>query len=271
MKTKSTPLLWVIFFALTLVLLNEVAKHYVEPREIKLTREQAQNIGKKIWLNEGAGKYENLIVWNKGEDFPSLGIGHFIWYPKKVNQTFKESFPQLIQYIQNKTEIPEIVKNTKFPPWNSREEFLQQKSSTFSIQLRQFLNNTIAEQTQFIILRLEKALPDMLKEIKNPFAKRHVRESFYQVAMQENGVYALVDYVNFKGEGISEKERYNNLGWGLSQVLENMDSTAENPLQAFAESADRMLTRRVANAPRDETRWLPGWRKRLQTYTRDSG
>ena len=94
----------------------------------------------------------------------------------------------------------------------------------------------------------------------------HVRENFYHVAMQNNGVYALVDYVNFKGEGISPKERYKNLGWGLAQVLENMDTNNKNVMQAFVNSAERMLSRRVANAPRDESRWLPGWRKRLNTY-----
>ena len=34
------------------------------------------------------------------------------------------------------------------------------------------------------------------------------------------GTFALVDYVNFKGEGTKETERYRNEGWELLQVLE---------------------------------------------------
>ena len=90
------------------------------------------------------------------------------------------------------------------------------------------------------------------------------------MAAVPNGVYALVDYVNFKGEGISLTERYNGEGWGLLQVLEGMAdaSPGQASVEAFAKSADAALTRRVANSPpaRDEARWLPNWRKRLRTY-----
>ena len=82
-------------------------------------------------------------------------------------------------------------------------------------------------------------------------------------------MYALIDYVNFKGEGISEKERYKNQGWGLLQVLEHMNPENQNIMQEFARSADYVLTRRVENAPRDETHWLTGWRKRINTYLPD--
>jgi hypothetical protein len=85
-------------------------------------------------------------------------------------------------------------------------------------------------------------------------------------------VYALVDYVNFKGEGVNPAERYNGQGWGLLQVLElTADAPAGQPsVEAFEKAADAALTRRVANAPADrkgrEQGWLPGWRVRLKTY-----
>ena len=39
-------------------------------------------------------------------------------------------------------------------------------------------------------------------------------------------------------------------------------------LEGFAQSADQVLTRRVANSPpeRNEAQWLSGWRKRVGTY-----
>lgn len=264
-----TPILWIIFFVVSLYLLNEVAQEYIEPREIIITTQQANDIGKKIWQNEGAGKIENLLVWNKNESFPSLGIGHFIWYPRGVDQPFKESFPDLIEHIAKTREIPPWLSDTPFPPWQSRQAFIEELNGPYSRKLRLFLQDTTVEQTQFIVQRLEAALPKMLRTVKNGFTRQKVRESFYHVAMQKNGVYALVDYVNFKGEGISLKERYNNQGWGLLQVLENMRND-ENIMHAFIESADARLTRRVANAlsheGKDESQWLRGWRKRLQTY-----
>ena len=67
--------------------------------------------------------------------------------------------------------------------------------------------------------RLEEALPKMLSVL--PESERPlVRARFYRVASHPNGVYALVDYVNFKGEGIAPSERYSGVGWGLLQVLE---------------------------------------------------
>lgn len=266
MRKSSSVLLWILFFIITLAILSVIAWEFTEPTEIKISAQQANEIGKKIWLNEGAGKAENLIVWNQGEDFPSLGIGHFIWYPEGVSQTYQESFPALLAYISQSRPLPDWLRSVKFSPWKTREEFLEKVNSHFTRELKFFLQDTVAEQTLFITARLEAALPEILKEIKNPFSKMKVRENFYHVAMQKNGVYALVDYVNFKGEGTSPGERYKNQGWGLAQVLEHMNGKSENLMQEFVYSADIMLTRRVENAPRDESQWLPGWRKRLQTY-----
>lgn len=268
MKTiiKSTPLFWIIFFILSFFIFNKVAQQYIEPREIIISDQEAQEIGKKIWWNEAQGKVENLIVWHESEKFPSLGIGHFIWYPAEIEHTYTESFPDLISYISQSREIPTWLKEHKIPPWKTRADFQRNINSDFTRKLRRFMQDTTAEQTQFIIQRLETALPKILRTLKSGFVREKVRNNFYHVAAQKNGVYALVDYVNFKGEGILATERYNNQGWGLLQVLQNMNKS-DDPLQAFIESADQRLTRRVANAQVDESQWLPLWRKRIQTYS----
>ncbi len=54
---------------------------------------QALAAGKRLWHNECAGTVEGLTSWNTGEDFASLGIGHFIWYPAGRRGPFDESFP----------------------------------------------------------------------------------------------------------------------------------------------------------------------------------
>jgi hypothetical protein len=132
--------------------------------------------------------------------------------------------------------------------------------------LRDLLASTVGQQARYAALRLEAALPKMLEAA--PAAERDkIRTEFYRVANSPGGLYALMDYVNFKGEGTSPTERYQGEGWGLLQVLAGM-SDSGSPTAAFSKSADRVLTRRVELSPsaRGEKRWLPGWRNRLATY-----
>jgi len=230
---------------------------------IELDTEQAERIGRQIWHNEGLGKIENLTVWNQGEAFPSFGIGHFIWYPSGVDEPFQESFPALVDYLATNQSIPNWLHGDA--PWRTREEFYQSITGPRLTALRQLLQHTIPQQTRFIIQRLERALPKMLAELDES-EREFVRQRFYAVLEQANGPYALIDYVNFKGEGTNSKERYDGKGWGLLQVLQEMDGNNPEVMLAFVHAADFVLTRRVNHAPRDERRWLDGWRNRLQTY-----
>jgi len=96
----------------------------------------------------------------------------------------------------------------------------------------------------------------------------------WQLGQTPGGVYALMDYVNFKGEGLSETERYEGEGWGLLQVLQAMDtSPGLRPLDRFREAAGRVLTRRAQLAEQEieRERWLPGWLRRLETYREPAG
>ena len=252
------------------LLMFSCAAYAALAQKLVISAEQAQIIGQKIWQNEGAGKEKFLTVWNQGEDFPSLGIGHFIWYPKGQEGPFKEQFPALLSYLKSKgVSIPQWLNEIRESPWSTREYFYHQIDSARMTSLRTLLKNTVPEQTQFIILRLEAALPKMLQSVSDQNQRQHISQRFYQVANQPLGVYALIDYVNFKGEGVSDKERYQGQGWGLLQVLSLLPSNSKNVMADFVKAADQVLTRRVENAPRDESRWLPGWRKRLQTYRKE--
>ena len=46
-----------------------------------IPQNQLDKVAELIFKNEASGKKDGLIVWNNGEEFISLGIGHFIWYP----------------------------------------------------------------------------------------------------------------------------------------------------------------------------------------------
>jgi hypothetical protein len=232
---------------------------------IDLSDAQALEIGRRIWKNECGGTVGGLTTWNTGEEFASLGIAHFIWYPEGKKGPFEESFPKLAAYLARQgIRVPEWLRGPC--PWKSRTQFQADFQATRMLQLRDLLKTTIAWQARFAALRLEQALPKMLAAI--PAAERErIRANFYRVAGERLGSYALMDYVNFKGEGVSPTERYRGEGWGLLQVLERMPASGA-ALPGFVKAADQVLTRRVANSPpaRGEAKWLPGWRNRLETY-----
>ena len=251
---------WILLFALCLMPLFPV-----QAGSVKLSNKQALEIGKRIWANECAGTTMGLTSWNKGEAFPSLGIAHFIWYPHGKRGPFEESWPGLAKYLaSNGTDVAPWMLGAC--PWETRAAFVGDLEGPRLTQLRNLLSKTIAIQARYAALRLESALPKILQSA-SPAKTSQVRANFERVAAEPLGFYALMDYVNFKGEGINLTERYNGEGWGLLQVLENMRPSAP-ALPAFARAADEILTRRVKNSPpaRNEAQWLPGWRNRLQTY-----
>jgi hypothetical protein len=238
---------------------------------IALSHADVLRIGKKIWQNECNGTIAGLTSWNEGEDFASLGIGHFIWYPIGRRGPFEESFPKLVSFISKRgAKLPTLLVGTgeKPCPWNSRTEFLRAQYSAEMNQLRRFLTDTIDLQAEFLIARLESALPKMLAEAA-PSDRANVKEQFERMTKTPQGCYALVDYVNFKGEGVLHTERYQGQGWGLLQVLEAMHGTSDSgAVDEFARAAKTVLTRRVQNSPteRHESRWLSGWIRRVNSY-----
>jgi hypothetical protein len=240
------------------------------PAAINLSPAETRRIGNRIWQNECGGTVAGLTSWNTGENFASLGIGHFIWYPKGVRGPFDESFPKFVEFARARgTKLPPVLSTNDSCPWKSRTEFNTAAQSPSMKELRAFLAGTIDLQAEFLVRRLREALPKMLAE---GGASNHaqVQERFERVASTAMGCYALVDYVNFKGEGVLATERYAGQGWGLLQVLEGMtpDNTGRAAVKSFADSAKTVLKNRVRNSPpeRNEAKWLPGWLKRVDTY-----
>jgi hypothetical protein len=228
-------------------------------------------IGRKIWQNESGGAVAGLTAWNTGEEFPSLGIGHFIWYPAGYRGPFHESWPEFIAYAKSRGVAPPAVALHPDCPWPNRAVFRKSFNGPEMTALRKWLAGTVPLQTDFIIARSQAALPKILAAA--PASDRNrVAANYRKVASTPNGTYALIDYVNFKGDGTNAKERYNGRGWGMLQVLQEMrDVSAGQPAaREFAEAAKRCLDRRISNSPpaRGEARWRAGWHNRCDTYTR---
>jgi hypothetical protein len=234
--------------------------------------EELMAIGQLIYRNECAEKERCLTSWNAGEAFASLGIGHFIWYPADTPKPFDESFPKLLHYMHEEgVSMPAwLAEDLDAPcPWSSRQAFMEAINSQKMAEMRRFLEKTKYKQAEFMAKRLENALPGMLAAI--PVSRHdHIRRQFYRIARSPMGMYALIDYVNFKGEGTKPTERYQGRGWGLLQVLQEMKGIGygNEALINFSESAKKILSRRVELSPpeRHEERWLAGWIKRVSSY-----
>ncbi len=237
-----------------------------------LTQNELLWVSERIYQNECSGKPKYLTHWNEGEEFPSFGIGHFIWYPQGREGPYTESFLAFTRYAAHrKVRLPEMLDGDPVPgcPWPDRATYLADRNSAEALALRAFLVDTIPLQTRFLLIRLERALPRMLK-VTPLHRQSAVEQKFYRVARTARGRYALVDYVNFKGEGISPTEQIDGNGWGLLQVLADMDpqKTLISAEKEFAAAAERVLTRRAYADPRPHVRrqWLSGWARRVRTY-----
>lgn len=267
--TKFTSFI-TLFFALWLYTLEAPSQQYQNLP--KLSQEELQQIGNRIYFNECGGNVENLVAWNEGEEFPSLGIGHFIWYPPGKEGPFQETFPALLEYYRSQgVKLPAWVDKlpNQDPPWSNRQEFIHDATSERVGELRQLLLDTIPLQTAFLVNRFQISLDNLLEHSPEEL-HNHIKTQFYRVANSPMGMYALIDYVNFKGEGTNPSERYMGEGWGLLQVLEEMDGTETgiSAVNQFVGAAGEVLARRIQNSPpeRNEKRWLPGWKNRLNTY-----
>jgi hypothetical protein len=220
----------------------------------------------QIYRNECNSKPDCLTSWNQGEDFPSLGIGHFIWYRVEQQERFQETFPALLTYLEQKGfTLPAWLSPTSEQPWPNRPSFVAAQNSDQMQELRTFLLATQQQQTEFIVERFYQ----MLQEA-NLWQDHILQTKLHTVAVAKPpyGLYALIDYVHFKGEGSNPSEQYQGQGWGLLQVLLAMPSEHPEPLQSFATAAKQVLSQRVALAPaeRNEQRWLAGWHNRIDSY-----
>lgn len=233
-------------------------------REAVMPENELKEFVKKLKRLEGTNNPMITTYWKEGEEFPSMGIGHFIWMPDNFSGNYEESFPALLAYLERyHYTLPNFLKENIDPPWETREAFFAQIDSPEMEELRAFFKKTKLEQGCFVIENFDGILAEMMEARGNPKIERN----FLSLNKRTEGLLAMIDYVHFKGKGISPQERYQNQGWGLADVLIEMEE-AGDPLTNFVAAAKQVLRKRVALAPigRNEERWIPGWDARLRSY-----
>lgn len=232
---------------------------------------QVEKIGMQIWKNESGQRTDLLIHWHKDESFPSLGIGHNIWFLQGQEKIFTEQFPLLCDYLQKKgVTLPVWLQKAKRQgaPWKNRDDFLNDHKKARN--LRHILSSTIKLQTDFMIERLDKQWPLILQGA--PKKERSKILAIYTLMRSTlRGTYILVDYLNFKGNGIDPKEQINGHRWGLLQVLLDMPHGLKKDTVnlAFTLSAMKMLLILIQHSAPEYSRmkFLNGWINRLNTYS----
>jgi len=241
-------------------------------QDTPMTAAELGCLQKMIFFNECSGRVERMITWNADEDFPSFGLGHFIWDPKGKKSPYQTQFPEFLSFLEaQEIEIPAWIKAlpTREAPWQNREEFLNDLASERMTVLKNFLDTTQGFQIQFILHRARGILPRMLAAVPEK-DRPSIELKFKEIAEAPKGMFALIDYVNFKGEGILETERSQGQGWGLLQVLEEMrpPQKKEDALEEFVRAAKKVLENRVKNAPpeKDCSKRLGGWKNRVKNY-----
>jgi len=245
--------------------------------ELRLTNTQADQIAHRIWLNEGSGKRSKLVWWNKGEEFASCGIGHFIWFTADKPMWFWEAFPPMLKFlIAHGARPPRWLSPKMHCVWSSYAQwhYAKKHNTPKMRELTAFLDRTKGLQARFMLQRLNSSFPRILAYAKAHRQGKIVAENYRRLLYRKNGTidpkgaYILIDYINFKGDGVNKGERYQGKGWGLYQVLTHMNPKDPNPHHAFAVSGKWVLDRLTKICPpkRNLKRFKRGWFNRMDTY-----
>ncbi len=237
----------------------------------KLSDKDLYWIGDEIFQNETNRQTKYLTHWNEGEEFPSFGIGHFIWLPDDVPISFQQTFPQMVQHVSQQVPAPKWLSELDpfVPPWKSRDDFYQVWQDQDLAELRVWLAVTKQQQTAFIVEQLQVKFSEKLASLPLEQATK-INNTIQRLAESKLGLFLIIDYYNFKGLGFNPKETYQGKGWGLLDIIQIMSAAKIPPSsyeKVFVETGKDILQRRIylSLSERQEQRWREGWFKRLDT------
>ena len=254
-----------LIFLMTLCSLNN-------SKAFEISKADAISIAQRVFKNECAVEKDCLLEWNTGEDFLSLGLEHFTWYPQNSSGNTNEVFNSYLQYAKQSGEhLPDWLDKKPFPacPWGSRDQFLNSQESKEYKDLMEFMTRTKVSQANYLIENTKRSLQKIMDAAPGDQRLR-ITKLLSQLSSDPPGLYAIIDYINFKGPGIGQSDDLQAQGWGLLQVLERMNDTqtSQEALEEFVRSAKFVLTHRAFITPNEkhEDKWLQGWLRRIDTY-----
>lgn len=233
---------------------------------VQLSQEEFNMIKEKA--NRG---YQFEIGWEENYDGTHMDIkgyvsmGGSIWYGEKTQLNYTEDWPTIAQALQDAgVTLPQWALGAC--PWSNQEEVIaaNQEGSPYYNDI-QALNTTLSTDPKAldVLFRFGKwkrfltaldpnsdfsdhyiftdATPGDAQLLADRF---NAIGAVHDAAGHPIGLYALMDYCNWKGEGTSVTEIHNTQHWGLQSVLRNMSAeeiNSDGALQAFVDSARRTL------------------------------
>jgi hypothetical protein len=222
-----------------------------------------------IYMNETGGNPDALIIKNDKEAVCSLGIGHFIWYPAGVERQYKETFPGLLRKLQKTDGVFKGAPDVVIPstcPWSTSTDLEAAKGSEVYKRIMMGLTSPVGKRVQieYMTERARDAIAETIGE--DPLAKKKVLD----LLATEQGTYAVIDYINFKGNS-AVVETYGDFQWGFKTAIHVMsENETLKPEVRFQIAVETLLEMRVEEAKKlgkDEASFLPGWLKRVNTYS----
>jgi hypothetical protein len=256
-------------------------KPYLNP-----SADQVQNITANLLNNETSCNPKFIMQWDSkaGEDFPSIGLPHVVWFREGQKQVVDESFPRFWKYIKDNYKGTAQIPNLGDPsspsftsPWKTKEEF---DASPLKGDIGRFLldPDVIKLQAQFAMKRgVQSAYLIMAANSLDPNPKisnENICGTFKKLLSSKKGLREIIDYANWKGEGVHYEEATKNqkIRWGLKQVIENMGSVSspDDAEKKFADASEQALKTRVTDDPGLQ-KSMPGLMNRIASNYRGDG
>ena len=206
---------------------------------------------------------DKVIYWHLHEPFPYLGVGRFIWFPKNSSFDYQEDFPLLLKFIKDKGHpLPDWIDDNFTCPWASRQEF--ENDQKRQAELRVVLESTFHLQIKFLISYSFETFEKIIQNTEE-LHRSCMRSKISALLSDSRGLYALIDYAQFKGSGLNEKEFKLGKGYGLKQVLEAMPEDGAS-VEMFVKTAKDVLKERAKLSNGHDEKWLASWINRLDRY-----
>lgn len=248
----------------------------------KFSKAEIARVTANLLNNETGCKAGNMMEWDSkaGEFFPSIGLPHVVGFPVGARKVVDESFPRFWQYLQQNykgtTRWPDLKLVGESVPWKTKKEF---ETDPVVKDLNRFLldPDVMELQGQFAVQRATSSIGAILAANSldpNPRVRTgELCSRFKNLLKTPQGLQAIVDYVNWKGEGIhySEQTDTKHIRWGLKQVLENIGTVdPKNAHLQFADAASRALAERSSDDSRIK-KSMPGLQSRIESTYRKGG
>ena len=142
--------------------------------QLVLPADVAKKVSQRIWLNETNGNRDA------------------IWFPAGKTATFEEDFPPLLEFLRKESvHLPSWLDKTPIPPcpWTNRTDFMKKFNSPEMKQLRQFLLDTMAGQTQFLVARAQGAMDKILENTPDNVERERIISQFSRIARASKDLY----------------------------------------------------------------------------------